>query len=74
SDVYKRQAVPFLHSSDLRVEQLEEGQDRLIEGVRRVYEEVLAQGRARCKPEQALIALGPALLHNLRRRRPPSRG
>ncbi|PTT54370.1 exonuclease SbcCD subunit D C-terminal domain-containing protein [Aeromonas sp. HMWF015] len=41
-------AVPFLRSSDLRVESLEEGQDRLIEGVRQVYAEVLAEGRARC--------------------------
>ncbi|MGG5828704.1 hypothetical protein ACQ4LF_25185, partial [Aeromonas salmonicida] len=63
---YKRQ----LHSSDLRVEQLEEGQDRLIEGVRRVYEEVLAQGRARCKPEQALIAMGHAPLGAGPRSRP----
>src|SRR5690606_31973669 len=55
-------AVPFLRSSDLRVEQREEGQDRLIEGVRRVYEEVLTQGRARCEPEQALIAMGHAYL------------
>ncbi|OSM50017.1 metallophosphatase, partial [Aeromonas salmonicida subsp. salmonicida] len=55
-------AVPFLRSSDLRVEQLEEGQDRLIEGVRRVYEEVLTQGRARCEPDQALIAMGHAYL------------
>lgn len=55
-------AVPFLRSSDLRVEQLAEGQDRLIEGVRRVYEAVLTQGRARCEPDQALIAMGHAYL------------
>lgn len=55
-------AVPFLRSSDLRVEQLEEGQDRLIEGVRRVYDEVLQAGRARCAPDQALIAMGHAYL------------
>lgn len=55
-------AVPFLRSSDLRVEQLEEGQDRLIEGVRQVYAKVLADGRARCEPGQALIAMGHAYL------------
>lgn len=55
-------AVPFLRSSDLRVEQLEEGQDRLIEGVRRVYDEVLQAGRARCAPDQALIGMGHAYL------------
>ena len=55
-------AVPFLRSNDLRVEPLEEGQDRLIEGVRQIYREVLAQGRARCEPGQALIAMGHAYL------------
>ena len=55
-------AVPFLRSSDLRVEQLEEGQDRLIEGVRQIYATVLDAGRARCEPDQALIAMGHAYL------------
>ncbi|WP_279465068.1 exonuclease SbcCD subunit D C-terminal domain-containing protein [Aeromonas veronii] len=55
-------AVPFLRSSDLRVESLEEGQDRLIEGVRQVYAEVLAEGRARCGAELPLIAMGHAYL------------
>lgn len=55
-------AVPFLRSSDLRVEQLAEGQDRLIEGVRQIYAEVLAEGRQRCKQDQALIAMGHAYL------------
>lgn len=55
-------AVPFLRSSDLRVEQLAEGQDRLIEGVRQIYETVLGAGRARCEPGQALIAMGHAYL------------
>lgn len=55
-------AVPFLRSSDLRVEQLAEGQDRLIEGVRQVYEAVLNEGRACCNPDQALIAMGHAYL------------
>jgi DNA repair protein SbcD/Mre11 len=54
--------VPFLRSSDLRVEQLAEGQDRLIEGVRQVYERVLGEGRARCESGQALIAMGHAYL------------
>ncbi|MBL0491812.1 exonuclease SbcCD subunit D C-terminal domain-containing protein [Aeromonas veronii] len=55
-------AVPFLRSSDLRVESLEEGQDRLIEGVRQVYAEVLAEGRARCGEALPLIAMGHAYL------------
>lgn len=55
-------AVPFLRSSDLRVEQLAEGQDRLIEGVRQIYAEVLAEGRARCGKALPLIAMGHAYL------------
>lgn len=55
-------AVPFLRSSDLRVEPLAEGQDRLIEGVRQVYAEVLAEGRARCGADLPLIAMGHAYL------------
>ncbi|MBL0473428.1 exonuclease SbcCD subunit D C-terminal domain-containing protein [Aeromonas veronii] len=55
-------AVPFLRSSDLRVESLEEGQDRLIEGVRQVYAEVLTEGRARCGEALPLIAMGHAYL------------
>ncbi|WP_421260810.1 exonuclease SbcCD subunit D C-terminal domain-containing protein [Aeromonas jandaei] len=55
-------AVPFLRSSDLRVEQLAEGQDRLIEGVRQVYAKVLAEGRARCGEDLPLIAMGHAYL------------
>ncbi|MGU5680935.1 exonuclease SbcCD subunit D C-terminal domain-containing protein [Aeromonas allosaccharophila] len=55
-------AVPFLRSSDLRVEPLAEGQDRLIEGVRQVYAEVLAEGRARCGEDLPLIAMGHAYL------------
>ncbi|HHQ4593689.1 exonuclease SbcCD subunit D C-terminal domain-containing protein [Aeromonas veronii] len=55
-------AVPFLRSSDLRVEQLAEGQDRLIEGVGQVYAEVLAEGRARCGEDLPLIAMGHAYL------------
>lgn len=55
-------AVPFLRSSDLRVELLAEGQDRLIEGVRQIYAEVLAEGRKRCEQDQALIAMGHAYL------------
>jgi exonuclease SbcD len=55
-------AVPFLRSSDLRVEPLAEGQDRLIEGVRQVYAEVLAEGCARCGEALPLIAMGHAYL------------
>ncbi|WP_421218056.1 exonuclease SbcCD subunit D C-terminal domain-containing protein [Aeromonas enteropelogenes] len=55
-------AVPFLRSSDLRVEPLAEGQDRLIEGVRQIYAEVLAEGHKRCEQDQALIAMGHAYL------------
>ncbi|MGL5947549.1 MAG: exonuclease SbcCD subunit D C-terminal domain-containing protein [Aeromonas sp.] len=55
-------AVPFLRSSDLRPSDLTAEQDRLVEGVRQVYAEVLSAGRARCLPDQPLIALGHAYL------------
>lgn len=48
-------AVPFLRAFDLP--NVDIG-DRLIEGVRRVYGEVIEALRARCKPSQALIAMG----------------
>lgn len=54
-------AVPYLRSSDLRVAELGEGQDRLIEGVREVYREVLAEGRLRAE-SVPLIAMGHAYL------------
>jgi len=55
-------AVPFLRSSDLRPAALAEGEDRLIEGVRQIYAEVLAEGRARCGQDVPLIAMGHAYL------------
>lgn len=51
-------AVPFLRPADLPVVEPEEGVDPLVEGVRQVYAEVLAEGRRRLSPGQALVAMG----------------
>ena len=52
-------AVPFLRPADLPhpAAQEDEG-DRLVEGVRRVYTETLAEARRRRAPGQALVAMG----------------
>ncbi len=55
-------AVPYLRSADLRWEEQEEGEDRLVAGVRAIYREVLMAIEARRTPEQAIIALGHAYL------------
>jgi len=56
-------AVPYLRSADLRLEQeLAEGEDRLVEGVRQIYRQTLAALAARRQPGQALIALGHGYL------------
>lgn len=52
-------AIPFLRPPDLPAVR-EEGQDSLIEGVRRVYSSVLDEIDRRKEPEQAVIALGHA--------------
>ncbi len=49
-------AVPYLRPSDLPRDV--DGDDPLIEGVRRVYAEVLDAARARREPGQALLAMG----------------
>ncbi|ODP96875.1 MULTISPECIES: exonuclease SbcCD subunit D C-terminal domain-containing protein [unclassified Salinivibrio] len=51
-------AVPFLRSSDLRTEGLGEDDDRLIEGVRQIYQQTEQAARAKCTGSQALIAMG----------------
>ncbi|MBM7119117.1 exonuclease SbcCD subunit D C-terminal domain-containing protein [Archangium primigenium] len=50
-------AVPYLRPADLPLFPEEVG-DRLIEGVRAVYTEVLDAARARRAPGQALVAMG----------------
>ncbi|MBZ4397851.1 exonuclease SbcCD subunit D C-terminal domain-containing protein [Myxococcus sp. MISCRS1] len=50
-------AVPYLRPSDLPPVREEVG-DRLVAGVRAVYEEVLEAARLRRRPGQALVAMG----------------
>lgn len=52
-------AVPFLRPADLPL--VAEG-DPLIEGVRAVYAQAIEAARARCAPDQAIVALGHAYL------------
>ena len=49
-------AVPFLRPADLPA--VEDGDDPLIEGVRRIYGQVFEGARARREGHQALIAMG----------------
>lgn len=49
-------AVPFLRPGDLA--RSEGAGDELVEGVRRIYGEVLGVARARREPGQALVAMG----------------
>ncbi|WP_077522375.1 exonuclease SbcCD subunit D C-terminal domain-containing protein [Salinivibrio kushneri] len=51
-------AVPFLRSGDLRTEGLDEKGDRLIEGVRAIYQQTEQAGREKARADQALIAMG----------------
>ncbi len=51
-------AVPFLRPSDLPVIDAGDGVDPLVEGVRRVYADVLDAARARRRSGQALLATG----------------
>jgi exonuclease SbcD len=51
-------AVPFLRPSDLPPASTDGAGDALVEGVRRVYAEVLEAARARRQPGQALVAMG----------------
>ncbi len=50
-------AMPFLRPADLPVIR-DEGVDALIEGVRRVYAEVIAHAEGMLAPGQALLAMG----------------
>jgi exonuclease SbcD len=50
-------AVPYLRPADLPLVSEEAG-DKLVEGVRAVYAEVLEGARARREPGQALVAMG----------------
>jgi DNA repair protein SbcD/Mre11 len=50
-------AVPYLRPADLPPLPDEDG-DRLVEGVRAVYEDVLEGARERRRPGQALVAMG----------------
>jgi exonuclease SbcD len=50
-------AVPYLRPADLPPVPVEAG-DRLVEGVRAVYGEVLSAARRRRQPGQALVAMG----------------
>ena len=56
-DVAQVIAMPFLRPADLPVIK-EEGVDALVEGVRRVYGDVIAHAEALRAPGQALLAMG----------------
>lgn len=51
-------AVPFLRVSDLTLPAATDDNDRLAQGVRLLYEQVLAAALACRQPQQALIAMG----------------
>nr|WP_243734652.1 exonuclease SbcCD subunit D C-terminal domain-containing protein [Photobacterium lutimaris] len=55
-------AVPFLRSADLRTEELDEDDDRLIKGVETLYGEVSDAARRLQQPDQALIGMGHAYM------------
>jgi len=56
-EVAKVVAMPFLRPADLPVIK-DEGVDALVEGVRRVYAEVIAHAEGMLAPGQALLAMG----------------
>ena len=55
-------AVPFLRSADLRTEDLDDEDDRLIKGVETLYGEVTEAARQIQTPDQALIGMGHAYM------------
>ncbi len=55
-------AVPFLRSADLRTDNLNEKEDRLIKGVEGLYREITDAARAMCSSEQAMIGMGHAYM------------
>lgn len=55
-------AVPFLRSADLRTDNLDENDDRLIKGVEVLYGEMTQAARKLLTPEQAMIGMGHAYM------------
>ncbi|WP_322784233.1 exonuclease SbcCD subunit D [Photobacterium obscurum] len=55
-------AVPFLRSADLRTEDLNEEDDRLIKGVETLYAEMTQVAREQKSADQALIGMGHAFM------------
>ncbi|WP_419209372.1 exonuclease SbcCD subunit D C-terminal domain-containing protein [Photobacterium leiognathi subsp. mandapamensis] len=55
-------AVPFLRSADLRTDNLDENDDRLIKGVEVLYGEMTLAARNLLAPEQAMIGMGHAYM------------
>ncbi|PSW42684.1 exonuclease SbcCD subunit D C-terminal domain-containing protein [Photobacterium leiognathi] len=55
-------AVPFLRSADLRTDNLDENDDRLIKGVEVLYDEMTQAARELLAPEQAMIGMGHAYM------------
>ncbi|WP_305843541.1 exonuclease SbcCD subunit D C-terminal domain-containing protein [Photobacterium leiognathi] len=55
-------AVPFLRSADLRTDNLDENDDRLIKGVEVLYGEMTQAARNLLAPEQAMIGMGHAYM------------
>ncbi|PSW64000.1 exonuclease sbcCD subunit D [Photobacterium leiognathi subsp. mandapamensis] len=55
-------AVPFLRSADLRTDNLDENDDRLIKGVEVLYSEMTQAARNLLTPEQAMIGMGHAYM------------
>jgi len=55
-------AVPFLRSADLRTDNLDENDDRLIKGVEVLYSEMTQAARKLLTPEQAMIGMGHAYM------------
>ncbi|WP_318487429.1 exonuclease SbcCD subunit D C-terminal domain-containing protein [Photobacterium leiognathi] len=55
-------AVPFLRSADLRTDNLDENDDRLIKGVEVLYGEMTQAARKLLAPEQAMIGMGHAYM------------
>ncbi|OBU31812.1 exonuclease SbcCD subunit D C-terminal domain-containing protein [Photobacterium kishitanii] len=55
-------AVPFLRSADLRTDNLDDSDDRLIKGVEVLYSEMTQAARTLMNPEQAMIGMGHAYM------------
>ncbi|WP_419238006.1 exonuclease SbcCD subunit D C-terminal domain-containing protein [Photobacterium leiognathi subsp. mandapamensis] len=55
-------AVPFLRSADLRTDNLDENDDRLIKGVEVLYGEMTQAARKLLAPEQTMIGMGHAYM------------